>query len=140
VRHGVPITALSCRLRQGVGMTRKHGTCVLVASRRATSGRPLFDVVANCITIRGSSVGNRRDMAEALAFAADGNVKVDIELQPRRPSIRCRAPGQGLVPRAWCWISGADIGHPFRNAFAGAVLFVDRTHHTPHAQPRHRRA
>jgi propanol-preferring alcohol dehydrogenase len=43
---------------------------------------PLFDVVANCITIRGSFVGNREDMAEALAFAADGKVKADIELQP----------------------------------------------------------
>lgn len=31
---------------------------------------PLFEVVANCITIRGSFVANRRDMAEALAFAA----------------------------------------------------------------------
>jgi propanol-preferring alcohol dehydrogenase len=43
---------------------------------------PLFDVVANCITIRGSFVGNREDMVEALAFAADGKVKADIELQP----------------------------------------------------------
>jgi propanol-preferring alcohol dehydrogenase len=43
---------------------------------------PLFDVVANCITIRGSFVGNRHDMAETLAFAADGRVKADIELQP----------------------------------------------------------
>jgi propanol-preferring alcohol dehydrogenase len=43
---------------------------------------PLFDVVANCITIRGSFVGNREDMAEALAFAADGKVKTDIELEP----------------------------------------------------------
>jgi propanol-preferring alcohol dehydrogenase len=43
---------------------------------------PLFDVVANCITIRGSFVGNREDMAEALAFAAEGKVKADIELQP----------------------------------------------------------
>jgi propanol-preferring alcohol dehydrogenase len=43
---------------------------------------PLFDVVANCITIRGSFVGTRQDMAEALAFAADGKVKADIELQP----------------------------------------------------------
>jgi len=43
---------------------------------------PLFDVVANCITIRGSFVGTRRDMAEALAFAAAGKVKADIELQP----------------------------------------------------------
>ena len=43
---------------------------------------PLFDVVANCITIRGSFVGTRRDMAEALAFAAEGKVKADSELQP----------------------------------------------------------
>jgi propanol-preferring alcohol dehydrogenase len=43
---------------------------------------PLFDVVANCITIRGSFVGSRGDMAEALAFAADGKVRADIELQP----------------------------------------------------------
>jgi propanol-preferring alcohol dehydrogenase len=38
--------------------------------------------VANCITIRGSFVGNREDMAETLAFAAAGKVKADIELQP----------------------------------------------------------
>ena len=43
---------------------------------------PLFDVVANCITIRGSFVGTRQDMAEALAFAAEGKVKADIELKP----------------------------------------------------------
>jgi propanol-preferring alcohol dehydrogenase len=43
---------------------------------------PLFDVVANCITIRGSFVGNREDMAETLAFAAEGRVEADIELQP----------------------------------------------------------
>lgn len=39
-------------------------------------------MVANCITIRGSFVGTRQDMAEALAFAAEGKVKADIELQP----------------------------------------------------------
>jgi propanol-preferring alcohol dehydrogenase len=39
-------------------------------------------VVANCITIRGSFVGTREDMAEALAFAVLGKVKADIELQP----------------------------------------------------------
>jgi D-arabinose 1-dehydrogenase-like Zn-dependent alcohol dehydrogenase len=38
--------------------------------------------VANCITIRGSFVGTRQDMAEALAFAVAGKVKADIELQP----------------------------------------------------------
>jgi len=43
---------------------------------------PLFDVAANCINIVGSFVGTRHDMAEALAFAVDGKVKADIELQP----------------------------------------------------------
>ena len=37
--------------------------------------------MANCITIRGSFVGNREDRAEALALAAEGKVKADIELQ-----------------------------------------------------------
>lgn len=43
---------------------------------------PLFDVVANCITIRGSFVGMREDMAETLALAAEGKVCADIEQQP----------------------------------------------------------
>lgn len=81
--HGVLITAPSLpAFRQGVGMTRKHGTCVLVGIPPGEFPTPLFDVVANCITIRGSFVGNRRDMAEALAYAARGQVKADIELQP----------------------------------------------------------
>lgn len=62
-------------------MTRKHGTCVLVGLPPGEFPIPLFDVVANCITIRGSFVGTRQDMAELLAFAAEGKVKADIELQ-----------------------------------------------------------
>ena len=63
-------------------MTRKHGICVLVGIPPGDFPVPLFDVVANCNSIRGSFVGNREDMAEALAFAAAGKVKADIELQP----------------------------------------------------------
>jgi len=63
-------------------MTRKRGTCVLVGLPPGEFPVPLFDVVANCITIRGSFVGSRQDMAEALAFAVGGKVKADIELQP----------------------------------------------------------
>jgi alcohol dehydrogenase, propanol-preferring len=81
--HGVLITAPSLpAFKQGVGMTRKWGTCVLVGIPPGEFPTPLFDVVAKCITIRGSFVGSRCDMAEALAFAADGKVKADIELQP----------------------------------------------------------
>jgi propanol-preferring alcohol dehydrogenase len=81
--HGVLITAPSLiAFKQGIGMTRKRGTCVLVGLPPGDFPVPLFDVVANCITIRGSFVGNREDMAAALEFAARGKVKADIELQP----------------------------------------------------------
>jgi propanol-preferring alcohol dehydrogenase len=81
--HGVLITAPSlAAFKQGVGMTRKRGTCVLVGLPPGDFPVPLFDVVANCITIRGSFVGTRGDMAEALSFAAEGMVKADIEVQP----------------------------------------------------------
>jgi len=81
--HGVLITAPSLSaFKLGVGMTRRRGTCVLVGLPPGEFPVPLFDVVANCITIRGSFVGTRQDMAEALAFAAERKVKADIELQP----------------------------------------------------------
>jgi propanol-preferring alcohol dehydrogenase len=81
--HGVLITAPSlAAFSQGIAMTRKRGTCVLVGLPPGELPIPLFDVVANCITIRGSFVGTREDMAETLAFAADGRVTAHIELQP----------------------------------------------------------
>lgn len=81
--HGVLITAPSlAAFKQGVAMTRKRGTCALVGLPPGDFPTPLFNVVLDCITIRGSLVGTRLDMAEALAFAAAGKVKADIELQP----------------------------------------------------------
>ena len=81
--HGVLITAPSLTaFKQGVAMTRKRGTCVLVGLPAGEFPVPLFDVVANCITVRGSFVGTRQDMVEALAFAVEGKVKADIEIQP----------------------------------------------------------
>jgi len=81
--HGVLITAPSLpAFKQGIAMARKRGTCVLVGLPPGEFPVPLFDIVANCITIRGSFVGTREDMAETLAFAAEGKVKADIELQP----------------------------------------------------------
>lgn len=81
--HGVLITAPTLSaFHQGVALTRKRGTCVLVGLPPGEFPVPLFDIVANRITIRGSFVGTRQDMAEALAFAADGKVTADVELQP----------------------------------------------------------
>jgi alcohol dehydrogenase, propanol-preferring len=81
--HGVLITAPSLgAFKQGINMTRRRGTCVLVGLPPGEFPVPLFDVVANCVTIRGSFVGTRQDMTETLAFASAGKVKADIELQP----------------------------------------------------------
>ena len=81
--HGVLVTAPSLgAFKQVVAMTRKRGTCVLVGLPPGDFPLPLFDVVSSCITVRGSFVGTRQDMAEALMFAAEGKVKADIELRP----------------------------------------------------------
>jgi propanol-preferring alcohol dehydrogenase len=81
--HGVLITAPSLpAFRQGVGMTRKRGTCVLVGLPPGAFPLEIFGLVAGAVTVRGSFVGTRKDMAECLDFAAEGKVKADIELQP----------------------------------------------------------
>lgn len=36
---------------------------------------PIFDVVLNAKTVRGSIVGSRQDLNEALQFAAEGKVQ-----------------------------------------------------------------
>jgi propanol-preferring alcohol dehydrogenase len=81
--HGVLITAPSLpAFKQGVGMTRKRGTCVLVGLPPGAFPLEVFGLVAGAVTVRGSFVGTRKDMAECLDFAAKGKVKADIELQP----------------------------------------------------------
>ncbi len=81
--HGVLITAPSLpAFKQGVAMTRKRGTCVLVGLPPGAFPLEIFGLVAGAVTVRGSFVGTRKDMAECLDFAAKGKVKADIELAP----------------------------------------------------------
>ena len=103
--HGVLITAPSITaFKQGVGMTRKLGTCVLVGLPPGEFPVPLFDVVANCITIRGSFVGTRQDMAEALAFAAGGQVGLISRTAAAVGDQQHFRPAGGTRRRrAWSW-------------------------------------
>jgi alcohol dehydrogenase, propanol-preferring len=81
--HGVLVTAVSTTaFRQAIEMLRRGGTCSLVGLPPGEFPTPIFDVVLNGLTIRGSIVGTRNDIAEALAFAADGKVKAHYELEP----------------------------------------------------------
>jgi propanol-preferring alcohol dehydrogenase len=43
---------------------------------------PIFDVVLKRLTVRGSIVGTRKDLREALQFAAEGKVRSSVEVQP----------------------------------------------------------
>ncbi len=81
--HGVLVTAVSLgAFRQAIGMLRRGGTCVLCGLPPGEFPVSIFDLVLNRYTLRGSIVGTRKDLEEALAFAADGKVEATIEMQP----------------------------------------------------------
>jgi alcohol dehydrogenase, propanol-preferring len=81
--HGVLVTAVSpVAFKQAVGMLRRGGTCVLNGLPPGDFPVSIFDLVLNGYTLRGSIVGTRRDLEEALAFAAEGKVKATIETLP----------------------------------------------------------
>ena len=81
--HGVLVTAVSTiAFKQAIGMLRRGGTCVLNGLPPGEFPVSIFDVVLNRYTIRGSIVGTRLDLEEALRFAAEGKVKATIETQP----------------------------------------------------------
>lgn len=77
--HGVLVTAVSnAAFAQALQMVRRRGTVSLVGLPPGDFPTPIFDVVLKRITIRGSIVGTRQDLSEALAFAADGKVRAHI--------------------------------------------------------------
>jgi propanol-preferring alcohol dehydrogenase len=77
--HGVLVTAVSvAAFGQALRMVRRKGTVSLVGLPPGEFPTPIFDVVLKRITIRGSIVGTRKDLTEALAFAAEGKVKAHI--------------------------------------------------------------
>jgi len=77
--HGALVTAVSpSAFGQAIGLMRRKGTVALVGLPPGTFETPIFDVVLKRITIRGSIVGGRQDLAEAIAFAADGKVRAHI--------------------------------------------------------------
>ena len=80
--QGVLVTAVSTSaFKQAIGMLRR-GTCVPNGLPPGEFPISIFDVVLNRYTIRGSIVGTRMDLEEALAFAAESKVKATIETQP----------------------------------------------------------
>jgi propanol-preferring alcohol dehydrogenase len=79
--HGVLVTAVSRdAFNQALNLVRRKGTISLVGLPPGHFETPIFGVVLKRITIRGSIVGTRQDMAESLAFADEGKVRTHIHL------------------------------------------------------------
>jgi propanol-preferring alcohol dehydrogenase len=81
--HGVLVTAVSLpAIHQAINMTRRKGTCVLVGLPPGDFPLPVFDVVLKRLTVRGSLVGTRADLAEALSVSAKSDIRSHIETAP----------------------------------------------------------
>lgn len=81
--HGVLVTAVApAAFAQALHMVRRKGTTVLVGLPPGEFAMPIFDAVLKRITVRGSIVGTRRDLDEAIGFAAEGRVKAEIMKVP----------------------------------------------------------
>ncbi|MGV2981286.1 alcohol dehydrogenase AdhP [Camelimonas sp. ID_303_24] len=79
--QGVLVTAVSpIAFEQALGMVARGGTVALNGLPAGSFPLSIFDMVLNGITVRGSIVGTRLDLQEALDFAADGKVKATVRV------------------------------------------------------------
>ena len=77
--HGVLVTAPSpIAFKQGLSALRRKGTIALNGLPAGDFDLPIFDTVINGYTVRGSIVGTRKDMQEAIQFALEGKVKATV--------------------------------------------------------------
>lgn len=78
--HGILVTAVHPQaFGQAIGMARKGGTIVFNGLPPGDFPAPIFDIVFKALTIRGSLVGTRQDLEEALDFYARGLIKPTVE-------------------------------------------------------------
>lgn len=81
--HGALVTAVSPKaFEQAIGMTRRGGTIALNGLPPGEFPLSIFDMVLNGTTVRGSIVGTRLDLQEALDFAGEGKVKATVSAEP----------------------------------------------------------
>ncbi|MFD3801440.1 alcohol dehydrogenase AdhP [Kocuria palustris] len=81
--HGVLVTAVHPdAFGQAIGMVRRGGTIVFNGLPPGEFPAPIFDIVLKGLTIRGSIVGTRRDMEEALEFYSRGLIHPTFSKRP----------------------------------------------------------
>ena len=81
--HGVLVTAVHPQaFGQAIAMTRRGGTIVFNGLPPGDFPAPIFDIVLKGLTIRGSIVGTRQDMVEALEFYEAGKIHPTFHTRP----------------------------------------------------------
>ena len=79
--HGVLVTAVSpSAFSQSIGMARRGGTIALVGLPPGEFNTPIFDLVLRRVTLRGSIVGTRNDLREAVSIAMRAGIRPHLEV------------------------------------------------------------
>ncbi|MGE8205599.1 alcohol dehydrogenase AdhP [Heyndrickxia sp. NPDC080065] len=79
VQASVSVAVTKKAFEQAYQSVKRGGTLVIVGLPHDELPIPIFETVLNGVTVRGSIVGTRKDMQEALEFAAQGKIKTNIE-------------------------------------------------------------
>lgn len=80
--HAVLVTAVHpSAFGQAIGMARRGGTIVFNGLPPGDFPAPIFDIVLKGLTIRGSIVGTRQDLAEAIDFYDRGLIHPKVSIR-----------------------------------------------------------
>ncbi len=74
--HGALVTAVApAAFEQALQILRRKGNLVMNGLPPGGFNLPIFDMVLNRFTVKGSIVGTRKDLQEAIDFAVEGKVE-----------------------------------------------------------------
>ncbi|RUL55113.1 MULTISPECIES: alcohol dehydrogenase AdhP [Lysinibacillus] len=79
VHAAISVAVSKKAFEQAYQSVKRGGTLVVVGLPNDELPIPIFDTVLNAVTVKGSIVGTRKDMQEAIDFAARGKVRAIIE-------------------------------------------------------------
>nr|WP_090886002.1 alcohol dehydrogenase AdhP [Evansella caseinilytica] len=82
VQAAVSVAVTKKAFEQAYKSVKRGGTLVVVGLPHADLPIPIFDTVLNGVTVKGSIVGTRKDLQEAVDFAVRGKVKTNIAIEP----------------------------------------------------------
>lgn len=79
VQSSIAVAVTKISFEQAYQSVKRGGSLVVVGLPNEDIPLPIFDTVLNGVSVKGSIVGTRKDMQEALDFAARGKIKTIIE-------------------------------------------------------------